>query len=223
MLTSGLTTPREVLVAAIATLVIPLAIGIYFAIISHWTILVISLIGAFSIVFYTNFLAKLMLGELFAGLALGSLVVLGTYIAMTANPGMQIGSIVPSEVEWLSVPPGILTGLLLFINEFPDREADLEGGRNHLVIRLGKKRAAWLYSACMVITFAIIMVLPLAGLSSYWIYLALFPIPFAVKASVTAVKFGDNYPKMVSALGSNVVAVLLTDLLLAAAIFIEVL
>ena len=222
MLTSGSNSPRQVLSVAILTLIIALCIGVYFSIIAHWSILVISLIGAFSIVFYTNFLAKLMLGELFAGLALGSFVVLGTYIAMTANPGMQSGTLVPVEVEWLSIPPGILTGLLLFINEFPDSEADLGGGRNHMVIRLGKKKAAWVYSAGMVATFTIIMVLPITGLSSYWIYLALFPVPFAVKASITAIRYNENHSKMVPALGSNVAAVLLTDLLLAIAIFIEV-
>jgi 1,4-dihydroxy-2-naphthoate octaprenyltransferase len=221
MLPAGQNTPKQVLTAAIITLLISSAIGIYFTIIAHWSILVISAIGAFSIVFYTDHLAKMMLGELFAGLALGSLVVLGTYIAMTASPSNPF--VLPSEVSWLSVPPGILTGLLLFINEFPDAEADLAGGRKHLVIRLGKKRAAWLYSAGMIATFAIIVILPVTGLSSFWIYLALFPVPFAVKASMTALKSGDNYAKMVGALGSNVVTVLLTDLLLAVAIFIEVL
>jgi 1,4-dihydroxy-2-naphthoate octaprenyltransferase len=75
----------------------------------------------------------------------------------------------------------------------------------------------------MFITFAIIIILPFTGLSSFWIYLALFPIPFAVKASITAIRYGDNHIKMVAALGSNVITVLATDLLIATAIFIELL
>ena len=222
MMVSGKSKPSEVLTVAIITLVVAFAIGIYFSIISHWSIIIISILGTFSIVFYTNFLAKKMLGELFAGLALGSLVVLGAYIGMSASPSMTIGSLLPAEVAWLSIPPGILTALLLFINQFPDMEADIEGGRKHLVIRLGKKKSAWVYTAGMFMTFAIILILPLIGLSSYWIYLALFPIPLAVKASVTAIKFGEFNNKMVPALGSNVLTVLSTDLLIAVAIFIEV-
>jgi 1,4-dihydroxy-2-naphthoate polyprenyltransferase len=223
MMPAGKSLPGQVLTVALVTLFIALAIGIYFTLVSHWSIIVISIIGAFSIVFYTNFLAKLMLGELFAGLALGTLVVIGTYISMTASSTMSLGSLLPAEVEWLSVPPGILTALLLFINQFPDTEADIKGGRNHLVIRLGKKKSAWVYATGMFATFAIILVLPLIGLSSYWIYLALFPIPLAVKASITAIKFGENNTKIIPALGSNVLTVLSTDLLIAVAIFIEVL
>ncbi len=223
MMVAGKSQPQQVLAVSLITLILAFGIGIYFSFVAHWTIIIFAIIGAFSIVFYTNFLARFMLGELFAGLALGTLVVLGTYLSMTADPYGSITKLMPAEVLWLSIPPGILTALLLFINQFPDMEADLAGGRKHLVIRLGKKRSAWVYCAGMIITFAIILILPLTGLSSYWIYLALFPIPLAVKASVTAIRYGENYNKMIPALGSNVITVLGTDLLIAVAIFIEVL
>ena len=222
MMTSGKSQPASVLIVAIVNLLIALAIGIYFSFTSHWIILIFAIIGAVSIVFYTNFLARYMLGELFSGLALGSLVVLGTYISMNASNSMSWNSMVPAEVSWLSIPAGILTSLLLLINEFPDVEADKAGGRKHLVIRLGIKGAAWVYAMGMFTSFAIIAVLPIAGLSSFWIYIALFPLPLAIKASITAIKDGDNIPKMIPALGSNVITVLATDLLLAVAIFIEV-
>lgn len=222
MMTSGQSKPSSVLVVAVVTLIISLVIGIYFSFVSHWIILIFALIGSVSIVFYTNVLARYMLGELFAGLALGSLVVLGTYIAMNASPAMLWNSMLPAEVIWLSVPAGIFTALLLFINEFPDVEADKAGGRNHLVIRLGLKASGWVYALGMFTSFAIILILPLAGLSSFWIYLALVPMPLAVKASITAIKDGDNVAKLIPALGSNVITVLASDLLLAVAIFIEV-
>ena len=222
MMVSGKSKPSEVLIVAIITLVTAFGIGVYFSVISHWSVIIISILGAFSIVFYTNFLAKKMLGELFAGLALGSLVVLGAYIAMSASQTMTLISLLPAEVAWLSIPPGILTALLLFINQFPDMEADIEGGRKHLVIRLGRKKSAWVYATGMFLTFAIILILPLIGLSSYWIYLALIPIPLAVKASITAIKSGEINNKLIPALGSNVLTVLSTDLLIAVAIFIDV-
>lgn len=223
MMTSGKSKPETVLIVAVSTLLISLAIGIYFSFVSHWIILVFAFLGAFSIVFYTNFLARYMLGELFSGLTLGTLVVLGSYISMNASPAIPLVHMFPAEVIWLSIPAGILTALLLFINEFPDVEADKAGGRKHLVIRLGIKGAGWVYAMGMFTSFAIIIALPLVGLSSYWIYLALFPLPLAIKASIGAIKDGDNIAKLIPAMGANVITVLATDLLIAVAIFIEVL
>ncbi len=49
----------------------------------------------------------------------------------------------------------------------------------------------------------------------------LLPLPVAFKASITAIKFGDSFEKMVPALGLNVMVVLASDLLIALAVFIE--
>jgi 1,4-dihydroxy-2-naphthoate octaprenyltransferase len=223
MMKSGLTNPAAVLAAAILTLLVAASIGIYYGMTAHWTIFAIMIIGAFSIVFYTPLLTKLMLGELFSGLTLGTLVVLGTFISLTATPGQSFGSLLPFEVIMISLPPGILTALLLFLNQFPDSEADRKGGRKHLVITLGYKNAALLYVAGVVVTFLIILVLPLAGISSYWIYLGLLPLPLVFKASITTLKYYNNMEKLIPALGANIGTVLLTDALLAAAIFITIL
>jgi len=223
MITSGKTKPENVRLVGIITLVFASAIGLYFSVISHWTIFIISIIGGFSVLFYTNFLAKKMLGELFAGLSLGTLVVLGTYISMTASPDTHLKQLLPAEVIWISIPPGILTSLLLFINQFPDIEADKKGGRKHLVIRYGIKRASYIYTFGMFITFGIIVLMPIIGISSYWIYIALLPIPLAVKACLIAIRHGSNFSRMIPALVSNVMTVLATDLLLAIAVFIDVL
>ena len=223
MMKSGLTNPAAVLAAAILTLLVAASIGIYYGMTAHWTIFAIMITGAFSIVFYTPLLTKLMLGELFSGLTLGTLVVLGTFISLTATPGQSFGTLLPFEVIMISLPPGILTALLLFLNQFPDSEADLKGGRKHLVITLGYKNAALLYVAGVIVTFLIILVLPLAGISSYWIYLGLLPIPLVFKASVTTLKYYNNMEKLIPALGANIGTVLLTDALLAVAIFITIL
>jgi 1,4-dihydroxy-2-naphthoate octaprenyltransferase len=223
MIQAGNTRPESVRTVGIITLLIAGAIGVYFAIVSHWVVIVFAGVGAFSVLFYTNFLAKRILGELFAGLALGTLVVLGTYLAMTGSPGLPLEGLFPKEVIWISIPPGILTSLLLLINQFPDAEADKEGGRKHLVVRFGWKGASYFYTFGMFATFAIIVLMPVIGISSWWIYLALLPGPLGIKAAVTAMKHGDDIGKLVPALGSNVITVLAVDLLLAVAVFIEVL
>lgn len=215
MLTAGLTTPKQVLRLAFATLAFSILAGAYFTVTSHWSILLISLIGVFSVVSYTNFLAKYALGEFFSGLALGTLVVIGSYIALTATPGLAILQLVPAEIIWLSIPPGILTFLLLFINQLPDVEADKTGGRRHLVILMGRKAAARFYIGGLVLTFSIVAILPVVGLASPWILIALLPLPIATKASLIALKEYGNTEKLIPALVNNVITVLSVDLLLA--------
>ena len=223
MLVSGKTTPLQVRMASILSLLLAAGIGLYFTIVSHWSIAVIALLGAFAIVYYTPLLAKILLGEFFAGLTLGTLVVIGTYIAMNAQPGMSLGQLVPLEVWLMSIPPGILTALLLLLNEFPDAEADKKGGRHHLVIKFGKRTAAWIYTAGIVLTFGTIILLPVLGIASLWIYLALLPLPLAVKASQTAIVHGSDNALLIPAMGMNVMVVLATDLLIAVAVLIQIL
>jgi 1,4-dihydroxy-2-naphthoate polyprenyltransferase len=220
MLVTGKTSPRNVLFVAVLTLAIAFGTGVYFSIVAHWSILLIAILGGLTIVLYTPVLSKFMLGELFAGLMLGTLVVIGTFIAMTASPGMSLSEIVTTRLILISIPPGILTSLLLLINEFPDVEADRTGNRKHLVIRFGKQKAAWIYAFGIFLTFGIIIALPILGITSTWIYLALLPLPLALNASFLAIKHNDDNKKITMAMGNNVITVLATDLLLAIAILI---
>jgi 1,4-dihydroxy-2-naphthoate octaprenyltransferase len=222
ILTEGLISSRTVLRVAIAALLLALAIGVYFSIVSHWTILVISVFGTLTIIYYTEFLARYLLGELFAGVALGSLVVVGTYIAMNASPENSIINLLPGEVILISIPPGILTSLLLLLNEFPDAEADKKGGRKHLVIRFGYKTSAIIYIAGLILTFGTIALLPILGYSSLWLFIALLPLPLAFKASIIALKFNGDLKKLIPALMSNVVIVLATDLLITIGIILDI-
>lgn len=220
MVTGGYTKPGSVKLAAIFTLVIAFIIGLYFSIVSHWSIILFALMGGLTIVFYTNLLTKIMMGEILAGLTLGTMVVLGTFIAMTATPDMTFSQLIPQEVWLISIPPGILTSLLLLLNEFPDAQVDKDGGRNHLVIKLGKKTAAYIYAFGLLVTFGTIVILPIAGISSPWLYLALLPLPIAFKAGLNAIKFGHDTKKLIPSLGMNIMVVLGTDLLVAVSVLI---
>jgi 1,4-dihydroxy-2-naphthoate octaprenyltransferase len=204
--------PRPVLYVTLAVLAVAFLIGIVLTILSGWQLLIFILLGGLATVFYTSHLARWMIGELTAGICLGTFVVLGTYFCMAET--------LTAPVVWLSIPPGILTALLLFLNEFPDLEADREGGRKHLVIVLGRERAAVVYVAAMVVMYAILIIGVVAGWFPTPVLMALATIPLAVKASLTALKHHDKFDKMVGALGANVGVVLGTDLLIAVAYFI---
>lgn len=223
VLSSGRLNEASVLRAAVSTLVLSLVIGIYFAVSVHWIIFVLAGMGAFSILFYTNILARMQLGELFSGLTLGTFVVLGAYVVMTGSPNMSIGELFPLDVVLMSIPPGILTALLLLINEFPDAEADQVGGRKHLVIWLGRKKAAYVYTLGMVASFGLIIGAALFNLVSPWFMLALLPMPLAYKAVLGAIRHGNDTAKLIPALGMNVLTVLGTDLFIAVAVMLETL
>jgi 1,4-dihydroxy-2-naphthoate polyprenyltransferase len=223
MMVQGFTRPLVVLGAAIGTLLFALSIGIYYSFTSHWSLFLIIGIGALSIVSYTDVLAKYLLGELFAGISLGSLVVIGTYVALTGSYSTSIEQVVPLEVWLISIPPGILTALILFLNEFPDLEADKQGGRNHLLIRFGRTISAYIYAAGAVLTYLIILLLPLLGISSWWIYIALLPLPLVFKNIRTTLKYNNDTAKLIPALGGNVITALVTDLLLAGSLVLAIL
>jgi 1,4-dihydroxy-2-naphthoate octaprenyltransferase len=175
-------------------------------------LLVLIVLGGLASVLYTTHLAKWALGELAAGLCLGTLVVIGTYYVLAQT--------VTLPLVVLALPPGLLTAQLLFLNEFPDADADRAGGRRHLVIRLGRRRAAVLYAAVMVLTYAVIVAGAATRLLPLWTLLGLLTAPLAAKASLTALKYHGDTPKLVPALGANVMTVLGTDLALAVALFL---
>jgi len=211
-LQKGLTTPDAVRSAAIGTLLAALAIGIYLTWVSNWILILFIVSGGLATVFYTSHLSRWMLGELAAGICLGTFVVLGTYYAQTST--------LSTSAVWASIPPGILTALLLLLNELPVVEADLQGGRRHLVIILGRKKAVTLYTIVLGFTYLVIISGVIFNILPKTTLLALFTLPLAVKAVSGALRNYDNPDALVPALGANVGVVLGTNLLLAIGYFI---
>ena len=212
-LQSGLLSVKQVTAAAWGTFLAAFAIGSYLALVAGWPILLMAGIGGLVSVFYTTHLTRFALGELAAGACLGSLVVIGTYFAMTGH--------MSREILLVSVPPGILTALLLFLNEFPDLEADRTGGRRHLVIVLGRKRAALVYVLSLAVCYGYIVSLAALGKLPATVLISLLTVPLAVKAARITLKSHDEFEAMIPALGANVATVLGTDFLLAIAYFIR--
>ena len=221
-LQKGWTKPGQVFLAGTIALVICLAIGIYFTLESHWIIAVFAIVGAVSIFFYNIVFARIMLGEIISGLSLGTLVVLGVYVGMTATSwDLSFAQILPTAVILISIPPGILTTQLLFLNEFPDAEADKKGGRRHWVIVFGKKISAWMYSVLMVSVYVMILIIFFMKFTTWTILLALLTWPIAMNAIRIAINHHSNMEKLMPALGMNVLTILGTDFLIAGALFLQ--
>ncbi|MFH1719429.1 MAG: prenyltransferase [Planctomycetota bacterium] len=210
---NGLLSPRSAYVFGLACLAVALPIGVYLASVSGWQLLPLIIVGGVIIYFYTSYLTKWLVGEFWAGLGLGTLPVIGTYFVQTGSYGL--GAFVAA------LAPGFLTANLLFLNEFPDVEADRRGGRFHLVIALGTRRAGLLYAGLMAMTYLCIVVGAVLQLMPVMSLIALASIPFAVKAIRITFKSHGNPQEMVPALGANVITVLATDVLLAVAYFMD--
>lgn len=213
LLQAGKTTDGDVRIVAYGSMLIATGIGVYFCIVVGWVVLPLMLMGGLAIRFYTSHLARWLLGEFMAGLSLGSFVVIGSYYVLTGMISM--------EIVLLSIPPGLLTTLLLFLNEFPDAEADRKGGRHHLIIHLGKRISARWYAAGLFLVYSSIIIIPFLTALSFFITLGLLTLPLAVKAGMDVFRYFDETEKLIPALGLNVGVVILTDLLLSIGLFVS--
>jgi len=199
--------PKQAFWFATFCLLIAMVIGFYFVMVKGWLLFPLLLIAGFSAYFYNVYLAKWLMGEIFAGLSFGPLLVLGSYYVQTGRYSW--------ETLFASLAPGILTANLLFLNEFPDREADQKGGRKHLVISLGKKDASYLFVALLTVSYLCIIVGVLTKMMPVLTLIGLGTIRFGWKAAKGALKYYDNTQKLVPILGVNVITILGTQALLA--------
>jgi len=199
--------PKQAFWFATICLLIAMVIGFYFVMKRGWLLFPLLLLAGFSAYFYNVYLSKWHIGEIFAGLCFGPLLVLGSYYVQTGRYSW--------ETLVASLAPGILTSNLLFLNEFPDREADRKGGRRHFVISLGKKDASYLFVALLTASYLCIVAGVLTKMMPAVALIGLGTIGFGWKAAKGAMKYYDNTEKLVPVLGANVITILGTQALLA--------
>ena len=94
------------------------------------------------------------LGELDVVICYGPIIALSTYVLMAGHYAL--------DPVWLALPLGLLIAAFLWVNEFPDYHADLGAGKNNLVARMGKPRAARVLPVLYVAAFALLAWLPVA-------------------------------------------------------------
>jgi 1,4-dihydroxy-2-naphthoate octaprenyltransferase len=197
ILPGSLLEPGQVLRFGIISFLLATGIGIYFVVVTGWQLLPLLVVGALCILLYTPFILKRNWPEWSPGLGLGALPVLEyTWPAVIA-----------------AIPSGILVHNLLFLNEFPDVEADSTVNRKTLPITIGREKASIVYTALMIILYLWIIGWVIADQMPVYTLIALLTLPFAFKAIQGARKYGDM-KKLMPAMASNVLVVLLTQLLL---------
>ncbi len=205
ILPAALLKPKQVFWLGMGSFLLAIPIGVFFVIARGWLLLPLLLVAALCILIYTPFILKTRWPEWAAGLGLGTLPVLGAYFVQTAQYNLP--------VLVASIPSGILVHNLLLLNEFPDVEADRKANRKTLPITMGQAKAGIVYSVLAGILYLWIIGWVVVGQMPVYSLIALLTIPFAIKAIQGALK-SQNMDKLVPAMASNVMVVLLTQLLL---------
>ena len=204
LLPSGALKPKEALILASALLIAGLLIGIYF-VTAYPILLPIVALGTFLVYAYTPVLTRAIITEVFPGLGFG-LMVIGSYITMLPFRS-SIEHITPVAA---AVVAGILISNLLFLNEFPDYEADYKTGRKHMVIILGRKKASKVYVMLVTSAYAWIVLAILVGFLPLTSLLSLITIPVAIKACKGCLRYYNKTENLIPSLAKNALITLLT-------------
>lgn len=189
-------------------------IGLILAFTRGMPIFWIGLIGVAIGIFYVmpgiNLLAR-GFGEMGILIAFGTLCVVGSFYVQAQTLTL--------EPFLASLPVGLLIMLVLWINEFPDFNADKAVGKTHWVIRLGKEKAAKYYFGFLLLTYAAIIAL--AFIYNYWLLIALAMLPNALKIGKNAVVNYANTPALVPSNAGTIIAHMMTGLLLSCGYVID--
>jgi len=108
------------------------------------------------------------------GLSFGPLVVMGTYYVQT------------QRLDWgpffLSIAFGLLVAAILWINEFPDVEADVSVGKRTLMARLGYESSIAVYFYLIAFAYALVFLAVMTAQVPWTALLAFLTLPIARKA-----------------------------------------
>jgi 1,4-dihydroxy-2-naphthoate octaprenyltransferase len=209
MIQQGWMSPREVFVEAIIFFVLGGGIGIYLAYTRGFEVLILGVIGVGSGFFYTappfRFVSR-GYGEIFIGLNFGVLMTLGAYFVQT--------QVLAWEAIYPSIPIAILITAVLYINEFPDHDADRDAGKLTIVVRLGRRSAAKGYVILMATVYLSIIIPIILNLTSWYTILSLATIPAAIMGGRYALAHYNHSLRLIPAYASTVFNHLFTGLFL---------
>lgn len=197
MILDGWVKPGEALVVALILTLLGSAIGLYLnAVTTGNIILLIGLAAVFFIFSYNGYPLRLVnkgWGEIAIFLAWGPLMVLGAYYSQTQN----LSSFWPLI---LAFPSGIMTTLVLLINEFADREADFLSGRKTWVILFGYRKSLLIYLSLAISCYLIVLTGILWGQLPVWSLLVFITLPLPFLAFKDAANNLKNWPGFLPAI-----------------------
>ena len=173
----GEVAPWVVLMMAVSFFALGIISGIWFVSQGRPLVLLIGFLGLVAGWTYSAPPLQLMSrgwGEVSIFFAFGPLVTLGTYYVMSGYlswPAFTLG-----------FPQGFFIAGVIWINQFPDYQADRDAGKNNLVVRWGPKMSRSLYCAILLLAFiSVFFLVSIVGMS-YFIMLSFVALPLGLKA-----------------------------------------
>jgi 1,4-dihydroxy-2-naphthoate octaprenyltransferase len=174
-LLSGLFTPAQLLTEAIILSGITILIGLILSFGRSMLVFWIGLIGFFVCLFYTAAPMKFKYrawGEFFVFLMWGPLMFEGAYAVQRQALSLK--------VFYLSIPFGILVGLVLLANNIRDITYDSRQGIKTIGILFGSRRSIILYAGLILAAYLYIIGMVALGILSSWGLLVLLSLPKAI-------------------------------------------
>ena len=136
------------------------------------------------------------LGEIAIALGFGPIMVLGAYVVQTG------------ELAWeplvLSLVPGILIALILYVNEIPDRRSDASAGKGTLPVRLAPETVRTGYLVAALAAFGIVLLGVIGGLFPWPAMAALVAVPIALRVHRGLEVHYDSPYTLMAVMGTNV-------------------
>jgi len=203
VLVDGLLTRAQTAAAAGIFYVLGCAAGLLVVGVREPRVLLIGAVGVALAFFYHAPPLRLSyrgLGEAAVALAYGPLIACGAYL-------VQRGT-VSTTVALASLPLGLLIAAFLWINEFPDYEADRSAGKRTLVVRLGRPAASRIFALILAAAFALLALLPAFGIS-VGVWGGFLGLPLAVRAALRLREKPEETAHIIPAQGWTLLSFLL--------------
>lgn len=210
----GKLTLKENLVIGVITVILGCLIGLYIVTVREFSILWFGLAGVFFALFYSLPPFKFAyrgFGELIVGFTFGPLITAGTFLVQTHT--------LTAEIIIASLPLGFIIANVLWINQYPDYEADLQGGKMNGVVRMGKEKGVNVYAALFGLAYLLLIILSLYSSNPFWL-LPLLSIPLAFRAVLVARRYYDNIPRLIEANAKTILVYQITGLTMIAAVLL---
>ncbi|MDP2666020.1 MAG: UbiA family prenyltransferase [Candidatus Diapherotrites archaeon] len=192
----GLVAPNTIRNVALLCLAVGSLIGLYLnSLVPGNLILVLGVLGVGIGFFYSSpplAASYKRLGELCVALGFGPLIVLGSYVVQT-----QSFSIIPLVA---SIPIALLIVGVLFLNQFPDFEADVKSQKRNLLNTWGKPTGVKLLTYGVAAVFIFTGAGVISGLFPPLAGLTLLALPFAY-AMLTTLR--THYDQVLELLPAN--------------------
>ncbi|HZB80617.1 MAG TPA: prenyltransferase [Nitrososphaera sp.] len=206
VLPENLLEPRTVYIAGLIFLVLGASIGAYFIMIRGIAIAIILGFAVTAIYFYSTKIVNVGLGELFVAIK-GAMIVLGSLYVQ--NAVLDVAALYGGAIV------GLLSATVLFINSFPDYEADKSKGRRTLVIIFGRKAASTIFPMFIIAAYALIAGGIFFGLTKVYSLISFVSMPLAIKSAVALRKDPESIDNIVPAMASTVTYSRITGFMLA--------